>query len=206
MNAFSTYGNMISDIQSTGYALFTTSCSPEFLGGSLLPLAIGLIESAALFSLFDPSTKDTGAVRALFDGGETAGPNLDTRLRCIRDLCSASVYSLRVKAFHSNGATPQSCTDDVETPGEHEWVQLISSYACSGDDKAIVETSRLLDDLFEGMVHIARNLRRLAEGMAAGSWNEVYRSACHIRDHCDYAEEMVVACICRAKDEDAPLP
>ena len=59
---------------------------------SLWPLGIALVEGASLFSILTSSVQECEGIHHLFDGGEEAGPNLDTRLRCIRDLCSASIY------------------------------------------------------------------------------------------------------------------
>jgi hypothetical protein len=201
MNAASKQSGNAMDIQSMGRQLLGSHDLVDSPIQSLLPLGLALVEGGSLFSEFNPSMDQGADLGALFDGGETAGPNLHTRLRYIRDLCSASGYGLQERALRSNRPSTESSNDAVETPGERAWANLIATHASSRDEKCIEEVARLLDDVLEAMIRIVANLRGLASGLSWGSWSEVDRHICHIRDHFDYAEDMVLDCIQPAKEE-----
>ena len=64
----------------------------DFSCSSLMPLALALFETADLIKLL--FHVDKTVIRNLFCGDEDTSPNIDTRLRCIRDLCSACVFGL----------------------------------------------------------------------------------------------------------------
>lgn len=156
---------------------------------SLVPLALSLKETCDLYSklLHAPNSMD---LQSLFDGGEELTPNIDTRLKCIRDLCSASIYGLKKR---SQGEADQ----DVEYsagPGQEYWIKIIEAYTNTDTQNNTIEAAKLLDDLLESMIAIAHTLSGIFDH-GNGSWNEAYRHAKHIRDHYDYAEDFIISCL-----------
>jgi hypothetical protein len=196
-------GCLLTEIHSAGCDLFKNRETVPSACCSLLPLGIGLVEGAALFSVFDASIGQEEAVRSLFDGGETRGPNLYTRLKCVRDLFSASSYALREKCLQDAAILSDNNPVAVATPGELQWIALMARHTCARDEECVREVARLLDDSLEAMIAIASNLRGVSTlPPRSGSRNEVYRHVCHVRDHFDYAEDMLLACICPSAIEE----
>lgn len=168
-------------------------------GVSVHPLGMALIEAADLFRLLSEDT-DNRMMGPLFDGGESDGPNIETRLRCIRDYCSAAEYALRIR---SEGACDSercpSVLDAGEGVGEETWLKYIAPHINSTPD-GIMEVARLLDDVLESTISIFRYIEQIIEGHVkkpheACCWEEIHRHAWHIQYHFDYAEEALISCL-----------
>ena len=178
-------------LKTTG--IYTAGCQ------SIHPLGMALIEATDLFSLLDERV-DMRSVRSLFDGGESEGPNIETRLRCIRDYCNAAQYAARIRA--EDAYDSERCPFDVEEyegVGEEEWLKRISPHANSTGHE-LVEVARLLDDTLESILNISRHISRLINGDVekpheACYWNEIYRHTWHIGFHFDYAEDALISCL-----------
>jgi hypothetical protein len=200
MNDYSQRAAVRAIIESAAYDLIRTYQAFEPSCRSLWPLGLALLEGAALFAVLESTANDHHAIADLFDGGESNGPNLDTRLMCIRNLCGASIYGLRQRASEGSACDQSGCTEAVEAPGEAFWAKLISQYVASNDGPTITEVARLLDDVFEETARIAKYVKARLPYVPPKSWNEIYRAVCHIRDHIDYGESMILSCIKAASE------
>jgi len=195
--SFATFRRQIQQLRDPARQLLHGVESEYVSCGSLVPLGLALAEMAQLFE--ELLVAGPPEVHALFDGGETNGPNLDTRLKYIRDLCSASSYAVRGRigdAFHAFVAAPDA---PVESPGESAWLTILSEQANYGCHDSVVELARLLDDTFEAGAEIANSLGVFVTAEPA-CWNEVLRNLHHIRDHFDCAETLLIACMRPSKD------
>jgi hypothetical protein len=157
---------------------------------SLVPLALALMETFDLYSnIFDSS--DYHVIESFFDANEESMPNIDTRLKCIRDLCSSTVYALQKRAEED---VQHSQVDSQTHLGQNYWVSILKPHTNYTNSADIVEAARLLDDLLESMIIVSETLHNLFN-VNKGSWNEVYRHVRHIIDHYDYAEEFIISCL-----------
>jgi hypothetical protein len=162
---------------------------------SLMPLAFALMEAVDLYS-FICDTSNKLRIANLFDANEVTMPNIDTRLRTIRDLCSASNYGLQKRSEEFPDNTPVDSKSLEGIPlGEGFWLETLRPYLDTANHKDSLEVARLLDDVLESVIIISENLNSLLKGSVAGSWNETYRQTSHIRDHFDYAEDSLISCI-----------
>ncbi len=130
-------------------------------------------------------------------------PNLDTRLTCIRDLCSASLCGLEKREDELTGLTSsEELSEDQPSLGDKLWLEVIEPYAQPNESEALLEVARLLDDVLEAILSISDHLGNLLKDRGTGSWGEIARHAQHIRDHFDYAEDALVSIIRPAEEYD----
>lgn len=163
---------------------------------SLRPLGMALLEGYDLYLLLLVS-QSSGKLSDLFDGPAEKGPNIDNWLKYIRDLCSASEYCIRWRP--SSNRMKNECKRRIkEIPeisiGEEIWSNIITPYIRQLKEKiALIEISRLLDDMLEALLSIALLLKNISiEDLSEEIWDEIHRHIMHIRDHYDYAEEFVI--------------
>ena len=161
-----------------------------------IPIGLALWATSKLYRLL-LQNPESQQLTQLFDGGELQGPNLDTRLKYIRDLCGASSYFFK-RHCEETAETSVGPIEAVQTPGESAWSALISSYIRS--QETIQEVSRLLDDVLEAMLCIYQNLLLIQDRREGAILDEVHRHLTHIADHFDYAEEMVIEAMNPAED------
>lgn len=158
----------------------------------LIPLALALLEAAHLFQLFGESKIQLN-LDHLFDGGQSHGPNLDTRLKYIRDMCGAAVYGINRHALESVELQYKIEVEETSTPGELAWVKLLREGTSIQESETLREMARLLDDILESILGISQNLSGIKGKAGPLFWNEIYRHAVHVRDHYDYAEDKVIS-------------
>jgi hypothetical protein len=189
------------EIELAGHKLWIEHASIEAPCRSLWPLGGALVEGAMLYALLqaDPSGNHKVSLARLFDGGESEGPNIETRLKCIRDLCSASIFALEDRSANLE-VQVGDVMEPIETPGVSYWCGLLSTCFPQKDNQAVTEVARLLDDVFSELVRITICLQVLAEENRPDIWPEIWRAASHIRDHFDYAEEIVIDSIVAAEE------
>ena len=202
---------IVAAMRNTGHCLIT---NPQYwCGGSdvlqspyrgLLALGAALLEGACLYSaLNDPYPLDSEKIRPMFDGGESNGPNIDSRLRIIRDLCSASTFALNALSCNDGSNPKEEFIDDSFKESEHEqriWLGPFVAVSALNNEGERTELCRLLGDVFESFVHVSHILQILQDNADKRLWNEAYREVCHIRDHFDYAEEILMASIFASSD------
>jgi hypothetical protein len=116
-------------------------------------------------------------------------------LKCIRDLCSASDFALEARSLNDREGLVPDSPEHIDTPGGLYWANLIPGYVRLRAEKSIVEVARLLDELLEEVVRIARAIVSLGTAPSSCPWKEMHRAVRHIRDHFDFAEEMVIDCV-----------
>jgi hypothetical protein len=149
-----------------------------------------------LFRALEAGANEKLAPNELFDGGESAGPNIDTRLRFLRDLCSSSTFTVRDRASAAAQAHFEEAVSSIESPGETYWIRLVTQLtAINPADPNVVELGRLLDDVYTETERIANALNTVTTHEALIDWDEILRAINHVRDHYDYAEEMIIECI-----------
>jgi hypothetical protein len=168
---------------------------------SLVPLSLALMEASQLYSMFCCSS-DKSLLSALFDGNETKMPNLDTRLKCIRDLCSASNYGLNKRDENSSGSSILTKSNKKQSsPGAELWLEIIKKYAQPTKPGILLEVARLIDDILESMLCISNNLDNFFIRKETTSWDEIVRHSNHIKDHFDFAEDALIATMRPAEKE-----
>src|ERR1700687_843574 len=145
MSPLGSQKEVVADIESVGYAVLRSHQVVESPCRTLWPLGLALIESAALFSVLDALPPAQGQPCTLLDGGESAGPNIDTRLRVIRDLCSASAYALSEMSSEQVPDVEDAPVVVVETPGGLHWVTLLREFLGPSDETCVTELCRLLN-------------------------------------------------------------
>jgi len=128
-------------------------------------------------------------LKGLFDGGESNIPNLYTRMKAMRDLCSAAVWSIQVRSNRSSSTNEEDILN-VEKPDAGLWRGLVKQFANIPDARAADEVSALVDDTLEALLAVSRLLERPD---TSGRWTEILRHLSHVRDHFDYAEEFLIA-------------
>ncbi len=153
-------------------------------------------ETSDLFCLLmeNPSSS---ALTDLFDGGESKGTNLDTRLKFIRDLCSALIGLMNKNKNESSEAS-RLPVDIIQTPGEEIWVTLIGGYIAKPDNSQ--EIGQLLDDILEAMLGISQELSIMLDQDEKTNWGEIKRLLTHVVDHFDHTEEMLIESMQHSKD------
>ena len=125
----------------------------------------------------------------LFDASEDRGLNLDSRLKRIRDLCSASIPELRMLARSEGLPKPGQADVNGDEGRVLEWSQFFEARAAHASSSEWEEGARLMDDVAESLATVvallnARDNRPI--------WNEVYRNVTHVRDHYDHAENSII--------------
>ncbi len=158
---------------------------------SVKPLALLLTQSADLLKLSSGACWPVEMLNA----DESGGPNLHTRLRCLRDLASGAVFAAEARWRENEAFEDASSVQHVSFTVD--WEGLLRRYCNTEADAQVVrEVVNVLDDVVEAAVLIA------AEFVAPPrlpDWNEVTRHLIHIRDHFDFAEQHVID-ILRAAD------
>src|SRR5262245_6771087 len=129
------YRQRMHDIQVAAEPLLNAPEPMRSACDSLLPLGLALVGLAELFSLLGSDNQEH--INSLFDGGEMTGPNIDTRLRCIRDLCGATAYALRVKQQHNTASALDKGGVSDQTPGEAAWFGFIARHTNSCDEHTV---------------------------------------------------------------------
>lgn len=158
---------------------------------TMQPLALALIEALRLFDILSKPKKDN-KLRSLFSGEESKGPNLDTALTYIRDLCNASKYGLRLRLKEPTVAFP---SPHIPGPGEKYWLNKIEGISNITGKRKLTEIARLLDDIFVSICAISIHLKKRKDENPRLHWNEIYQHVCHIVDHYDYAEDFLIESI-----------
>ena len=167
---------------------------PDLACSTLEPLALSMLETINLYSILF-GLVDKKNFTDLFDGNETITPNIDTRLKYIRDLVSASKYVLKKKSEKNpQNEYENSISNDVQM-GEFFWYSLLKPYLGTTDTNDLLELSRLLDDIFESMIVISDGINSFFDKKHKNPWNEILRQIEHIRDHFDYAETHLISCL-----------
>ncbi len=160
------------------------------------PIKLALLATAQLYQQFLPHP-DLHQVRQLLDGGEPHEPNLNTRLRYIRDLCSASTYFFKMKGRNSSDHSLDPVTM-VQTPGEKVWSAWLANEV--PESANVQELARLLDDVLEAMLCVYYNLLLLEDHDQEAIFDEVHRHLTHVVGHFDYAEEFLIEAMHPAPD------
>lgn len=183
----------IERIRNVGLLLAADAFDPMVPYASLVPLGFALLHVAALFEVLVDG--HGSRIAQLFSGDEDESPNIDTRLRSVRDLCSASSYAARYRSQKAlNASAPGYDSHPSGAPGDQFWYQIIRRFVDWPAEDDLIEVCRFLDEMFEAALEIAEMLR------SGGSteqqvWDEVYRHVTHVRDHYDCVEEAIIDCI-----------
>ncbi|MBC7076877.1 MAG: hypothetical protein H5T92_00985 [Synergistales bacterium] len=161
---------------------------------TLTPLGVAFFQLAVLFGkLFQYAD---WYPEGQFVGDKDEDLNLYTGLASIRDLCSASIHTLRVFEERSHGNS--FCVDervDIDGPGEQWWAELINGVFCnSASENSIAEVCLILDHVFGSASSVAEIIARCGLGDRT-PWGEIYRHVCHIRDHFDHGETALLEVI-----------
>ena len=159
-------------------------------------LALALIFAAEICEAAS-SERNTDLV-GLFDGGEPDAPNLYTRMKAVRDLCSAALWSIQVRS--DNASYPND--DHVSGRGKPDaalWRELVSEFGDNCDARVADEVVALLDDTF-GSLLAASQLLESSESDSLDKWTEIHRHIMHVRDHFDYAEEFLIATLRKSRE------
>lgn len=90
--------NVMDRTRAAGMKLISAASLEALPCENLYPLGLAMLEAAALYRMFDESSGYRD-LSFLFDGGERNGPNLYSRLCCIRDLCKAAQYGAEKRAY-----------------------------------------------------------------------------------------------------------
>jgi hypothetical protein len=163
------------------------------------PYTLGLALIAAAEICDIASSHNNSDLASLFDGGEDRGPNLHTRMRCVRDLCSAAVWPISLRDEQSLGDRHDEPTADSVKPTAEFWRRIIAQFANTSQPGAVSELSALLDDTMESLISISQLLKN-CELNGGYEWAEIQRQTEHVRDHFDYAEEMLIASLWPASE------
>jgi len=156
----------------------------------LQPLALALLESISLFKILGDQLKPKD-LKVIFDSTESRGPNLYTKLRYIRDLCSAADYGLDKLSGDYHEIDFDIVDKEVKTHGEQKWKAIIFKYVMDKTNN-ILEVARLLDDIYGSVQNICGCLDKINGNKTKSYWNEIHREVCHIKDHFDYAEDALL--------------
>ncbi len=145
------------------------------------------------------SLGDRLRLAALFDGGEDRGPNLDTRMRCVRDLCSAASFAINLRA-QGAGREPEPRWS-VAPPkiAKQIWHAIVRQHANAADARSVSEVIHLLDDAFESLLCVSECLKE-AGRRNRRAWGEISRHITHVRDHFDYAEQALISSMKRGRE------
>jgi hypothetical protein len=134
----------------------------------------------------------------LFDGGEPHLPNLHTRMKGVRDLCSAALWSIQVRS--DDASDPNEVhVSGVEKPMAGLWRDLVCTYGDKCDASVADTVAALLDDTFESLLAVSQ-LLELPESNSFGKWTEIHRHIVHVRDHFDYAEESLIGTLRKSRE------
>lgn len=185
----------LNSIHEIAHEIIKTSKPYESPCYSLMPLSLALLEAEDLFKIF--SLCDDLMLKNLFKGDDELSPNIDTRLRCIRDLCSASVYALMKRAEESDSSASILMHNTSKSIDEKTWMEIFKHYT---KPEYCVELARLLDDILEAILSISDILSGFLTNGEKADWNELSRHIMHIKDHCDYAEDIIISCIVPAEE------
>lgn len=134
----------------------------------------------------------------LFDGGEPDLPNLYTRMKAVRDLCSAALWSIQVRSDNASYSNDEHVSA-AGKPAAALWRELVSEFGDNCDAGVADEVVALLDDTF-GSLLAASQLLESSESNSSDKWTEIHRHIMHVRDHFDYAEEFLIATIRKSSD------
>src|SRR3989441_11984787 len=127
----------------------------------------------------------------LFDGGEDRGPNLYTRMRCIRDLCSAAFCAANEQGQKSGGIFDLEWTIHPAKTAMQIWLCIVTAHANDSDPNTVQEVTRLFDDVFESLLCVVECLSAAKQGEPR-AWPEISRHIAHVREHFDYSEEALI--------------
>jgi hypothetical protein len=162
-------------------------------------LGLALIAAAELFEIV--SSGNDLDLASLFDGGEDRGPNLYTRMKCVRDLCSAAVWPISLRNENSLAGLQAKSTSHCVMPSAELWHRIIARFANTSAPDAVSEISALMDDTMESLLCISELLRH-RDRNDSYQWTEIQRHTEHVRDHFDYAEETLIASLRPANEGD----
>jgi hypothetical protein len=152
-------------------------------------LALALLVAAELCEI---ASSDTGAdLMTLFDGGESSGPNIYTRMRCLRDLCSAASWSLHVRENDTLREDNIQSDWGRQRPPVEFWRDVFNRFADNSDPTMSFEVTSLLDDALEAILSAAQLLTS-TDSERGPNWMEIHRHIDHVRDHFDYAETFLI--------------
>jgi hypothetical protein len=174
-------------LQTVGKQLLDSELDIEGPLDSLKPLGMVLLEGFNLFSILISGSYEK--IHNLFDGGEEKGPNIDTRLKFMRDLISASNRATYTRA---------SLTHEAEDlPGVSvvgiDWLESISPHVEQHDESVLTEVLELINETLEALLSIAMMLNTSnLDSVSKEVWREIHRHVVHIRDHYDYAETYII--------------
>ena len=152
-------------------------------------LALALIFAAEICEAAS-SERNTQLI-GLFDGGETDTPNLHTRMKGVRDLCSAAAWSIQGRSGEVS-IPNDKYVSSVKKPAAAVWANLVNRFGSECDPRVAGEVAALLDDTFESLLSVSQLLES-PESNSSDAWTEISRHIAHVRDHFDYAEEFLIA-------------
>ncbi len=151
---------------------------------------MALLEGFDLFSilLFGSYNK----IHNLFDGGEDKGPNIDTRLKFIRDLFSACEYVTSYTKTSLIKTKSKTKIPKVSVVGIN-WLEVINLHIEQHEENVLTEVSNFINETLEALLSLGlmldvSNLKLVSREI----WQETNRHILHIRDHYDYAETYLI--------------
>lgn len=155
---------------------------------SLLPLGIALSAGRNLFSILLSNSNEE--IHTLFDGGQDKGPNINTHLKFIRDLFSASEYAIDMKISLAKAGFKKNFPT-VSVVGIN-WLDMINSHIKQTKKNVLTEALRLINETLEALLSIGSILSVYNLDISKEAWKETLRHVVHIRDHFDYAETYLI--------------